>query len=123
TMKGRNKTMENLLDVTMGLQYCADSEEIYREILQMFCDSMLETKAEILSAKATENWLDYATHVHALKSTSLTIGSVPLSEAAKELELAAKDGSPESLALVEQKTVPLMELYDETVQAIIEWLG
>ena len=41
---------------------------------------------------AAEDWRNYRTTVHALKSTSLTIGAAHLSERAKALELAAKDG-------------------------------
>ena len=38
-----------------------------------------------------EDWENYRTIVHALKSTSLTIGAVQLSEEAKALEMAAKE--------------------------------
>lgn len=40
----------------------------------------------------SKDWDNYRILVHALKSTSLTIGAVSLSEGAKALEMAAKDG-------------------------------
>lgn len=39
----------------------------------------------------SKDWDNYRILVHALKSTSLTIGAVALSEEAKALEMAAKD--------------------------------
>ncbi len=46
--------------------------------------------------------------VHALKSTSLTIGAEPLSRAAKELELAGKGGDYDA---IKAKHAALMEQY------------
>ena len=40
---------------------------------------------------AEESWENYQVYIHALKSTSLTIGADELSGHAKELELAAKE--------------------------------
>lgn len=78
------------LDTGLGLTYCGGMEEIYYEILEEYCN---QTLAEVLERTFTdENWKDYAIHVHALKSTSLTIGAQTLSEEAKKLELAAKEG-------------------------------
>ncbi len=44
-------------------------------------------------------WNKYTTIVHALKSTSLTIGAVNLSEEAKALEMAAKEGDVDYIRL------------------------
>ena len=46
--------------------------------------------------------------VHALKSSALLIGAVPLSEAAKELEDYGKQGKTE---LLEEKTPDLLAMY------------
>ena len=51
-----------------------------------------EKRAEIAALYESANWTDYAVKVHALKSTSLTIGAEALSAQAKELELAGKRG-------------------------------
>ena len=58
----------------------------------MFCAQGGEKRAEIISLYESGNWPDYAVKVHALKSTSLTIGAEALSAQAKELELAGKRG-------------------------------
>ena len=41
---------------------------------------------------AARDWNNYKTIIHGLKSTSLTIGAISLSEEAKALEAAAKNG-------------------------------
>ena len=43
------------------------------------------------------DWKNYKIIVHALKSTSMVIGAVALSEKAKELESAAKENNEEVL--------------------------
>ena len=58
----------------------------------MFRAQSAEKLAEISALYESANWADYAVKVHALKSTSLTIGAEALSAQAKELELAGKRG-------------------------------
>lgn len=77
------------LDVQTGLIYCVD-EEFYEEILREY---MKADKADVLEQYFAErDWDKYKTIIHGLKSTSLTIGAISLSEEAKALEMAAKTG-------------------------------
>ena len=80
------------INVEMGLNYCGGDSGFFRQMLQMFRDQSKTKKAEIVSLYEEANWTDYAVKVHALKSTSLTIGAEDLSAQAKELELAGKQG-------------------------------
>ena len=74
----------------LGLDYCAGDQDFYREMLAMFRDQGPDKRAEIASLYDSKDWGEYAVKVHALKSTSLTIGAEELSAKAKELELAGK---------------------------------
>ena len=89
---GKMQRLESLegLDVKTGLSYCMKEEDFYVEMLGEYLKSDKVSKLELLFAD--EDWDNYRTLVHALKSTSLTIGAAHLSEAAKALEMAAKDG-------------------------------
>ena len=80
------------VDVDVGLDYCAGDEDFYREMLRLFSAQGEEKRAEIAALYESAGWTDYAIKVHALKSTSLTIGAQALSAQAKELELAGKRG-------------------------------
>ena len=78
------------LNVEVGLQYSAGMEDMYKEILTMFCNLKEDKKSKIQEAFDNEDWNNYTTLVHALKSTSLSIGGEKTSEVAKQLELAGK---------------------------------
>ncbi len=80
------------VNTELGLDYCAGDESFYLEMLRMFCAQGPEKRAEIAALYESANWTDYAVKVHALKSTSLTIGAEALSAQAKELEMAGKRG-------------------------------
>ncbi|MGN0327516.1 MAG: ATP-binding protein [Lachnospira sp.] len=78
------------LDIETGLMYCMNDEDFYTEMLQEY---IKDDKAEVLEGFFdAKDWSNYRTTIHALKSTSLTIGAVALSGEAKELERSAKDG-------------------------------
>ena len=78
------------VNVDVGLDYCAGDEDFYREMLRLFSAQGEEKRTEIAALYESADWTDYAIKVHALKSTSLTIGAEALSAQAKELELAGK---------------------------------
>ncbi len=78
------------INIQLGLEYCVGEADFYTEMLQLFCSQGPEKRDEIASLYEAANWKDYAIKVHALKSTSLTIGAEALSEQAKQLELAGK---------------------------------
>ena len=80
------------VNVDVGLDYCAGDEDFYREMLRLFSAQGEEKRTEIAALYESANWTDYAIKVHALKSTSQTIGAEALSAQAKELELAGKQG-------------------------------
>ncbi|MDY5576048.1 MAG: response regulator [Lachnospiraceae bacterium] len=93
------------LDIKTGLTYCMDNE-FYEEMLREYMQANKVT--EIDRFLDEKDWKNYGIAVHALKSTSLTIGAVSLSQEAKALELAAKEGE-ESYILSHHREV--MEKY------------
>lgn len=120
THVAETEVQETLLDREMGLKYCAGIEEMYVEMLQMFCDLSQEKMQAIQNAYDAQNWKDYIVFVHALKSTSLGIGGCQLSEIAKELELA---GKADEIDTILAKHDVLMDLYTETVKEAEQYLN
>lgn len=97
---------EGILDTQTGMTYCMDDENFYME---MIADYREGDKTEKLQAYfATEDWGNYEILVHALKSTSLTIGAATLSKEAKALEYACKEGN---IAYVKEHHAEVMERY------------
>lgn len=78
------------IDFEKGVNYCAGDEDFYIDVLG---DYVAENrKAEMEDLFASENYADYAVEVHALKSTSRTLGLEKMGNLAEKLEHAAKDG-------------------------------
>ena len=120
------------LNVSLGLQYSAGMEEMYRNILKMFCEMKDEKKAKILEAFENEDWQNYTTFVHALKSTSLSIGGEQISEVAKQLEMSGKIliaataselEKHEAIEYIQTHNDVAMKLYDKLVEEGRCYLG
>ena len=113
------------LNVELGLQYSAGMEDMYRNILEMFCNLKDDKKAKLQEAFDKEDWNNYTTFVHALKSTSLSIGGEKTSGVAKDLEMAGKMcisevtselEKHEGAEYIKEHHAEAMELYDALVE-------
>lgn len=103
----------DFLDQEVGLEYCAQDEEIYREILEGYVEEdRREELAKYLDAGDLPN---YRTVAHAIKSTSLTIGATELSAKAKALEYAAADGDE---AYIRENNSELVAMYSDILDKI-----
>ncbi len=79
------------LDVEKGLLYCGGKVS-YLEILEQYCKNGNDHIAKIEKLFEAKDWKNYTIEVHALKSMMMSVGALPLSEQAKQLELAGKRG-------------------------------
>ncbi len=106
--------VQNLLfDSQTGISYTSGDVDAYNEILALYIQKANDVNNKILSLLKEKSWKNYVIEVHALKSTSLMIGSKPLSELCKELEFAGKD---EKYDLIEEKTAPMLEMFSKVVE-------
>lgn len=115
----REKAMKTeLFNSETGISYTGGELEAYLEILDVYIKKADKTRNYILDLFNKKSWKNYIIEVHALKSTSLTIGSKPLSELAKELELAGKAGN---YSVIEEKNSALLEMYMKVVEHAKEY--
>ncbi|MGN0495260.1 MAG: response regulator [Lachnospiraceae bacterium] len=98
--------LKEFLDVNTGMTYCCNSEDFYKEMLTTYVDN--NKVAELEDCFKEEDLENYRIQVHALKSTSMSIGAVTLSEAAKALEMAAKE---ERVGYIEEHHAEVVEAY------------
>ena len=106
------------LDTELGMSYCMDDEEFYASILENYLtEDKSETIQKAYDDKDIEN---YRITIHALKSTSLTIGAAELSERAKELEMAAKSND---WKFITENTEPVLEMYSKLLENLKEVFG
>ena len=80
------------VDAGEGMAYCADDSEFYEEMLEEYVREGDERSAELEKFFEERDWPNYAIRSHSVKNTSRMIGARALSERARELELAAKEG-------------------------------
>ena len=108
------------IDKSIGLNYCGGSEDMYKEIVKAYYQQAMKYIVAIPKLCEQGEWKDYAVIVHAIKSSSLTIGAKELSEEAKTQEMAAKEGKIETC---EQGWESLLENYRQILKEIENYLG
>jgi CheY-like chemotaxis protein len=97
----------NELDTHSGVMHCG-SRAAYLDVLRVFANAISSTSREIEEYFQAEDWKNYTTKVHALKSTAKIVGASELSSRAKRLEDAGNAGN---ITEIRQDHQPLMDLY------------
>ena len=106
------------IDVAVGMKYSGGDENLYREILSDYMDS-IEEKADVIEKAVEEGDLEtYTIEVHSLKSTSKSIGAVELSELALDLESCGKNSE---WGPIIARTPSLLEMYRKLHQVIMPY--
>lgn len=108
----------DFLNQDIGLEYCGNDEEIYREVLEGYVEE--DRRNELAGYLESGDLANYRVVSHAIKSTSLTIGAVELSEKAKALELAAADNDIE---FVRANNDEMVAMYSDILRRIQEALA
>ncbi len=96
-----------------ALSYCMGSEDFLLEMLGDFRDNGRYQKIE--SCFDAADWESYRIEVHALKSTSRTVGFKDLSKMAEALEMAQRNGE---IQYILDNHAALMVLFAQTLDAL-----
>ena len=96
------------LDVEQGILYC-NGEEAYLGILQAYCQDWNSTGSLARDSFEQKDWKNYTIAVHGLKSAMFSIGAGKISEMAKQLEMAGKEGR---IDYIKEHHQELMEAYE-----------
>ncbi len=114
------KDTGELLQPDKGIFYIGGDESSYREILRIYVRKGKKNLDFLRRLCSERSWKNYIIEVHALKSSSLTIGSPKLSEFAKKLELAGKAGN---FDLIEKDNEKFLMLYSKVMDAARKYLS
>ena len=79
------------LDVENGILYCNGKEQ-YINILRGYCKDWDQSQDLTEQLFEQQDWKNYTIAVHGMKSAMRSIGAIQLSELARQLESAGKDG-------------------------------
>ena len=95
------------IDTQEGVGHCG-SEAAYLDTVKVFAESASSGIEDIEGYFQSEDWPNYTTKVHALKSTARIIGARLLSEMAKRLEYAGNAGE---IGIIKVETPALLSVY------------
>ncbi|MGN0695693.1 MAG: response regulator, partial [Oscillospiraceae bacterium] len=109
-----------MFDPDKGLMYTGGDDGVYREILSLYVKKGPEKIDYIGELYDKKDWKNYVIEVHALKSTSLSVGAEKLSVLAKELEAAGKSGS---YVTIDRKNGAMLKMYGDVINIAKEYLG
>lgn len=115
---GLIERLGTLLDTKQGLEYCCSDEEFYRNMIMTYLEN--QKRDAMMKCYREEDWENYRILVHALKSTSLSIGAAELSEQAKALEMAAKE---KNLSYLKENHEKVMADYQNLLAGLNEIVG
>lgn len=104
---------EPLISEEDGLMYSGGMMDLYQQMLQMFQAQGDEKIQEMNHFVGEEDWQNYRVRIHALKSSAKGIGANSLSEAAAELEQAAKKEDGEYIKKQHPKAMKLYHVVME----------
>lgn len=107
------------VDPAVGLRYCENDEELYRALLQEYAQSASHKAQEIEQYFDARDWENYAIAVHALKSSSKTIGAQSLFEVAKRLEAAADAGREDVIVAEHGAMISLYERISAAIRSVV----
>ena len=102
-------------DVQSALVLAMNEEAFYLELVSDFAKEAPEMQEFLAKSFEKRDWKNYEIKVHALKSAAKTIGAATLSEEARTLEHAAKEGKED---VILSGHAPLMEHYRSVVGTI-----
>ncbi|MCR5595437.1 MAG: response regulator [Lachnospiraceae bacterium] len=114
------KLAEAGFNIEEGLKFCQYDDELYKSILLDYAQGRETRLPHIISYYENKDWKNYAVSVHALKSSSKTIGIKELADIAALLESAANKGESQT---VEAKHDRMIGMYKARMEEITEALG
>ena len=113
TLLDRFKVFGEFLDVKAGLNYCADDEEIYVEMLQEYVGSPLCRNVDACYKNA--DWDNYRFYMHVLYDSSIAIGATSMAEKFHNLEIASRESR---MKIVQDNHDLAMALHAELIENI-----
>ena len=111
------------IDLPTAMKYCGGLEAMQVKFLAMFIARRKTVLEQLEKDLAEDNIADYTTHIHAVKSTALSVGGLQLSETAKALEMAGhayQDGNEEeqemNLGYIKEYHPYVVDLYNKLAE-------
>jgi len=108
------------IDKQAGLEYFANDEEFYKEILVSYYEQLKKYRPELPALVDRGDWKNYTVIVHSLKSTSMNIGASGFSAMAREQELLGKANNADE---IRKSFDEFIRCYDEVFRTVEKMIG
>ncbi len=109
--------LSGMLNIKEGMAYCVGKEDFYFEMLGDYAKSVYFKKLD--QCFKDGDFDNYRINAHTIKSSARTLGANNISEEARQLEYAAKDGD---ISYIRENHVRLIEDNDKLIRYITEVL-
>jgi CheY-like chemotaxis protein len=103
------------VDTKTGLHYSGGDREFFITLLQQYVKESSAKKKMMRDALESGDLDDYAIQAHSIKSTSKMIGAMELSEKARLLETAGKEGNR---SYIDDNQEEMIAMYEKVLAAI-----
>jgi len=107
------------IDVKSGIYMTGGSAKNYLKTLGIFRDDSIKKTAILRTCLESGDMPLYATHVHALKSAAASIGAARVSNLARSLEAAAKNGDREFVSKNTERFIEELNLLLESIRLAV----
>ena len=108
------------IDTEAGIGYAQGDKDFYRDILKEYASEYQDHSGKLIGYYTRRDWDNYSVMVHAVKSTSRTIGAGELADLAAKMETASKD---RDISFVENEHKNTLDLYEKIADAVKKALG
>ncbi|MBP5252376.1 MAG: response regulator [Lachnospiraceae bacterium] len=108
------------IDTEAGIGYAQGDKDFYRDILKEYASEYQDHSGKLIGYYTRRDWDNYSVMVHAVKSTSRTIGAGALADLAAKMETASKD---RDISFVENEHKNTLDLYEKIADAVKKALG
>jgi HPt (histidine-containing phosphotransfer) domain-containing protein len=108
------------ITVENGLDYCMGDRELYKEVLVEYALDGEIKKTELEGYMGDRSWDDFRIRVHAVKSSSKTIGAEKLFRSAEMLEEASGDHKEETIMLLYPEFLSEYNRVTELIRSIYD---
>ena len=107
------------IDAKAGINAIGGNEELYKALLPVFLKESSEKMSQVKEILGKDDMNSYIVYLHALKSSLYNIGSYNLSEFAKSLEYAGRNGDKEYIEQNTSEFLSKLATQLETVRNVI----
>ena len=103
------------VDVETGLHYCAGDLDFYKSLLVQISSEAEGKIVRLRKDFESKDWKDYEILIHAVKSTTKTIGAMEVSKEALALEQAAKG---KNIEYIETNHERVASMYEDLIRNV-----